>query len=658
MANAFLEDLQEQSFTEQTVRRMYDLVNRAKTDAEFQKLIYGLVNHAMPGQWKDYKRELSTVFNWFKRNVDYRRDPHGVELLQDVWATLDRKRGDCDDATVFLAAAAEVLGSPARIITVSTRPNKEPNHVYAEALVGGRWQGLDATVPQSYVGWAPANVTARRIWTRKELGLSGGDDEEGIEGLGMSENNGYGRDGFGTNMRPVSQALAPGIPDDIAHTYGAPIPGTDNITKRKIWNAPVANNSDWTSNPRPGGGVYGPALPIAKRPLPQDLWYLVDRKFVPKVLDPDSAWWGKVPTSQEDLNAMFPGSEGTMATYLRDVASVPSSAISEVTEDVRTQLAMGEIGLGDVGAAIEEGLEDYALGLAPRMKRPPGQRGPRTLVGKGGPKGAASRTMPRPLHERRYLIPAPRVALVPASRPMIKGGSLNGLGDLGDAITDAAAALSAGIQTGSVPPSAVNQAINSIVSTITGQPAGTPVTTSTVAKAAIPVGMIALLGAAAWLMTRGGQKSYRRNPGRRRSRGRRGGGFDIKTAALWGAGGLAAYFLLLRPGGILMPAPITKPAVPVIPGMTAQQQAAIAAGVKAVPSIFDSIAKLFGGSSSTSAPSSSTAPKIITSYDQPYAPSVLPSSSPSPSMITSYDQLSAPAAPSSPSSDWTASLVV
>lgn len=262
-------------------------------------------------------------------------------------------------------------------------------------------------------------------------------------------------------------------------------------------------------------------------------------------------------------------------------------------------------------------------------------------MGKGGPKGTPSRTMPRLLHERRYLVPAPSVALVPASRRMIKGGSLNGLGDLGDAITDAAAALAAGVQTGSVPPSAVNQAINSIVSTITGQPAGTPVTTSTVAKATIPVGMIALLGAAAWLMTRGGKKSYRRNPGRRRSRGKRGGGFDIKTAALWGAGGLAAYFLLLRPGAPLMPAAIQKPPTPVIPGMTAQQQVAIAAGVKAVPSIFDSIAKLFGGGSSAPAPSAPASP----------APA------PSP-IITSYDQLSTPSAPAASSSDWTASLVV
>lgn len=634
MAHSILEDLNEQTFTESTVRRMFDLINRAKTDPEFQKLIYGLVNRAMPGRWKDYKRELSTIFNWFKKNVDYRRDPYGVELLQDVWATLDRKRADCDDATTFLAAAAEILGSPSRIVTVSTRANQEPNHVYAEAQVGGRWQGLDATVPQSYVGWAPPQVTARRIWTRKELGLSGGEEMDSIEGLGMSD-NGYGDDGFGTDMRPVSRMLAPGVRDDISHTYGAPIPGTTQITDRKIWRAPVANTSDWTSNPRPGGGVYGPALPIAKRPLPQDLWYLVDRKFVPKVLDPDNAWWGKVPTSQEDLNAMFPGSEGTMATYLRDIASVPASAIAEVTNDVKQQLAMGEIGMGDLDAAIEEGLESYALGRPPRMSQPPSRRPPRSRVGGGKWVPPGHRKNLPAVKDRRYLVPAPGRRLRP-----VTGGHMNGLGDLGDAITDAAAILSSQIQSGQVPsdPSAINSAINSVVNLITGQPKATPVSTANVAKAAIPVGMIALLGAAAWLMSRGGgKKSYRRNPGRRRSRGgQRGGGFDITKALLWGGGGLAAYLLFLRPGGILMPSAPRATTGPVIPGVSAVRQAQIAAGIKAAPGIFDSIAKLFGGGSSGSSPSAPSG--IVTSYDQLW-------SSPTPS---------APA----PERDWSATLVV
>lgn len=614
MARSLLEDVPEQTFTSETIRRMFRLVNQAVTDEKFQKLVYGIVGAAMPGRWKDYRGELSTVLNWFKRNVDYRRDPHGVELLQDVWATLDRRRGDCDDATVWLCAAAAILGCPTRIVTVSTRPDKEPVHVYPEAMVAGRWQGLDATVPGSFVGWKPPHVTDTRIWTRKELGLSGDDDTSNVEGLGMNGNgNGYGKYDFGT-MTPVSDRLAPGVPDDISKTYAKGRAGTTDISRRKIWHAPVANNSEWTSDPRPGGGVYGPALPVKSMPTPSELWYLVDRKFVPKVLDPDSAWWGKVPTSREDLDRMFPGSEGTMANYLKDIASVPASAIAEVESDVRQQLALGEIGLSDLGDAILEGLEDYAAGKPLWSKRPPGQRGMRRRVRRGW---GSKKTPPSswPGRERRYLVPGPKTIVPRAPR-------LSGMGDIFD---DAAKALSTGVQTGAVPPGSIDQAINAVVSQITGQPVTPPPTTAaSLAKTAIPVGMIALLGLAAFFMSSGGGKrKYRSNPSRRGSRGRggRGGGLDPKTLLLWGGGGLAAYFLLLRPGSPLMPA-MPKPATP----PSTFESAAIAAGLKAAPSIFDNIAKLFGGGST-----SSTAPtggsQFVTNYSQlaPQAPAPAPS---------------------------------
>jgi hypothetical protein len=625
VAQSILEDLPEQNFTADTIKRMYGLVDKAKTDASFQKLIYDLVNRAMPGQWKDYKRELSVIFRWYKKNVDYRRDPYGVELLQDVWSTLDRKRGDCDDATTFLASAAEVLGSPARIVTVSTRKSQEPNHVYAEAFVGGKWLGLDATVPGSSVGWAPQNVTARKIWTRSELGLSGGDDLDGIEGLGMSSNgNGYGDDNdFGT-MTPVSAKLAPGVPDDISHTYGSPRPGVTDISRRKIWRAPTANDSDWTSNPRPGGGVYGPALPIKSMPTPSELWYLVDRAYVPKVLDPDSAWWGKVPTSKEDLKRMFPGSEGTMASYLKDIASVPASAIAEIEGDVKKQLAMGEIGVNEIDSAIEDGLRGYALGLPPRMKLPASQRPPRKF-GKSAAaltKASGGKVIPpgargaQPYRARHYMVQGP-VGMMPT----IHGGGLNGLGDILD---DAAKAISSGAQSGTVPPSGVNQLINDAVAVITGKPATpppAPVATSSFALSAIPIGVIAVLGLVAYSMTGSGKKKYRSNPSRRRS-SRRAGGIDVKTALMWGGGGLAAYYLLLRPGATLLPSLAPKPATGVGP-LTAAQTAALASGVKAAPSIIDSISKLFGGGSTTkpaattttAAPVDST-PKFVTSASQ------------------------------------------
>jgi hypothetical protein len=188
-----LENISASRFTEATIRRMYEFVQQAKTDPKFQRLIYAVVNGALPGHWKNYRAELDAILSWAKRSADYRRDPYGVELVQDVWATLDRRRADCDDFAVLVAAAAEVLGSPARFVTVSTLPDGTPSHVYAQAFCGGRWLGLDAIVPGSTVGWEPLNVTARRVWSRSDVGLAGDGGEDFVEGIGMIANTSWYR---------------------------------------------------------------------------------------------------------------------------------------------------------------------------------------------------------------------------------------------------------------------------------------------------------------------------------------------------------------------------------------------------------------------------------------------------------------------------------
>jgi hypothetical protein len=230
-------------------------------------------------------------------------------------------------------------------------------------------------------------------------------------------------------------------------------------------------------------------------------------------------------------------------------------------------------------------------------------------------------------------------------RAALHGGNLNGLGDILD---DAAKAISSGAQTGALPPSSVNQLINDAVSVITGTPA--PVAkpaTSSIFPTAIPIGMIALLGLAAWAMSGKSKPKYRRNPGRRRSsrRGRGGGGMDMKNLLLWGGGGLAAYALLLRPGAPLMPSLLApKPAAALPGGMTPAEQAAIASGVKAAPSIIDSITKLFGGGS-TAAPTTTTktatsAPsQFVTDYSQIGIQQ--PAEQPTSEFVTNYSDISA-----------------
>lgn len=576
MAQSLLEDLPEQAFTDATIRRMYDLVNRAKTDASFQKLIYGVVNGSMPGQWKNYKQELSNILRWARTVADYRRDPYGVELLQDVWATLDRKRGDCDDFTVLLCSAAEVLGCPCRIVTVSTRKDRSPNHVYPEANVNGKWLGMDATMQGTALGWQPSRVTDKKIWTRRELGLAGGESD--LEGLGMMGNGYHDVPGFKSSVYPVSNRLAPGVPDDIAETFADPRKGNQVPSRRPIWNAPIANNADRTSNPRAGGGVYQPALQIKSMPTPSEIWSLVDRKYVPKVLDPDSAWWGKIPTSKEDLNRMFPGSEGIMSNYLTDIASVPASAIANLAQEVAQQARLEGLNDYELGEAIEDALQGYALGLSPNERK---------AFAKKKHASIKHSTKPAPPFERRYMVPGPR-------QLVRRGGPVNGLGNLVD---DLATIAASAVKSGASPSAAVNAAVDTVQNAVLPQRTTTSTSAATVAKTAIPVGMIALVVGAALLMSRsGGARKYRSNPSRRRSRGgRRGrrGGMDIQKVLLLGGAGAAAWYLFLRPGATLLPKSIAAAA----PKAPSTKDKLTAAAIAATPSIVNEIAKLISPSS-------------------------------------------------------------
>jgi hypothetical protein len=320
VAHAFLEDIPEGRFTEATVRRMYELVDQGKTDAPFQKLIYGIVNKSMRGNWKDYRREVEVLLEWFKKRHDYRRDPHNVELLQDVWATLDRRRFDCDDATIFMCAGAEILGAPCRIVTVSTRSNKEPSHVYAQAFLEGRWQGVDAIMPWAPVGWEPVDgVTAKKIWTRQDVGLSGY-DEPVMEGLGrmkyLEDSNPEGwtderynvgprrnhEGGFASRGRMVVNQT--GVPNDGSDTFAPGMPGTAVIPNRRTPPSQILLSADAKILPLPGD-IELSRYPITSHQTPGQLWTNLPGNEMPLDFD-KHIWTGEVPVNESVVDYTLP----------------------------------------------------------------------------------------------------------------------------------------------------------------------------------------------------------------------------------------------------------------------------------------------------------------------------------------------------------------
>ena len=279
-----------------------------------------------------------------------------------------------------------------------------------------------------------------------------------------------------------------------------------------------------------------------------------------------------------------------MSTYLTEVASVPASTIAELSNEVKQQMLLGEIGEDELGEAINDTLEGYALGLPPKQRKAYGKmkrdaRGPR------GSRPAHPHGKKYPAHpvDRRYMVPGPR-------QLVRRGGSLNGLGSILD---DIAAVAASAVQSGASPTAAINAAVNTVQGAVLPKPAVAPTSVATVAKTAIPVGMIALVVGAALLMSRsGGARKYRSNPSRRRSRGsrrgRRGGGMDMQKMLLLAGAGGAAWFLFLRPGATMLPAAL-RPATTVVKAPSTSDQLKTAA-VSIVPSLFSEVSKLFTSS--------------------------------------------------------------
>lgn len=316
MARSYLENIAKSRFTEATLKRMYELVNRGKTDAAFQKLVYGIVGKKMPGEWKNYRGEIETVFNWFKANHDYRRDPFDVELVQDVWATMDRKRFDCDDASIWLGAACEILGAPARFVVVSTKPDREPEHVYVECFVGGSWLPLDASVQFSNAGWEPQDgVTHRKVWDRRSVGLGTSDDLP-LEGLGMTRWEG------GLADRMYQPVLVDGSLDPNAYTFAPHMPGAQVLSDRLIPSSAIAPVADQKPMAQPDD----PALPYPGA-LPTASWFTpAERRTstpgpLPMFLDPD-AWTGEIPTMENDPSYYNPQPTVTEAHMVSDLAGL------------------------------------------------------------------------------------------------------------------------------------------------------------------------------------------------------------------------------------------------------------------------------------------------------------------------------------------------
>jgi hypothetical protein len=123
--------------------------------------------------------ELSRVFWFVKKNVEYRQDPHQYDLYSTASRTIQVHAGDCDDHCTLIAALVGNLGfiPGAKVIS----PDGANWHIYALTSVfprsnpqapTARYLALDTTQPSSHPGWEPPAKFQRyaRVVTFTESG--------------------------------------------------------------------------------------------------------------------------------------------------------------------------------------------------------------------------------------------------------------------------------------------------------------------------------------------------------------------------------------------------------------------------------------------------------------------------------------------------------
>ena len=161
-----LENVPKREYTARTIQRMYELADKAKKDIKIIDLATKIVRGC---PHKDYACQAERIFRATKKCIHYLRDPIGVELVQDFWATAIRRAGDCDDQAVWIASLALSLGFPVRFKTISAnhqRPD-EWSHVYPVILIPEvGWMAADATVADSTFGWEPQGFKSK-VWEPK-----------------------------------------------------------------------------------------------------------------------------------------------------------------------------------------------------------------------------------------------------------------------------------------------------------------------------------------------------------------------------------------------------------------------------------------------------------------------------------------------------------
>lgn len=161
------------------------LVDSAIKDPFINRTAIEILQRAGAPQY-DQTAAARTLYDWVHRNIRYVQDPVGKETVRPANVILEVRAGDCDDINgVLIPSLLGTIGITTRGVTIAASPDSNDfTHIYAEALLDGRWVALDAARPNVVFGQAPESFKRRAEWPLTGTEVGQGGYLAGMAGLG------------------------------------------------------------------------------------------------------------------------------------------------------------------------------------------------------------------------------------------------------------------------------------------------------------------------------------------------------------------------------------------------------------------------------------------------------------------------------------------
>jgi hypothetical protein len=221
----------------QTMGLIRQLVDSAIKDPFINRTAIEILHSSGAPQY-DQESAARSIYDWVHRNIRYVQDPVGKETVRPANVILEVRAGDCDDINgVLIPALLGTIGISTCGVTIAAAPGSDDfSHIYAEAMLNGRWVALDAARPNVVFGQAPESYWRRAEWplTGSEVGQGG--YLSGMAALGDTapidwvQAIGTEASGIIQSLRASPQNLGPGAIMVPSSAYGVAPPGGTGIS--------------------------------------------------------------------------------------------------------------------------------------------------------------------------------------------------------------------------------------------------------------------------------------------------------------------------------------------------------------------------------------------------------------------------------------------